>query len=330
MERSGGVGQWVVKPAVEALVVAALLALLGPWIVRQTSVVLPTCDDPRGLTPVDVAGLVLDGDAEVVSQPEPPLLDGRRSFDPRRAFDGRINGGWAVQVEAPDEISPEQALAKAREATAGRAAAIGTLAVRFTGPGATQDIRLACVINGQPLDPDSYRRADRARHVRIDLDCPDDAPRAVTLRSMPDDQFQTMQDLRVSCTAARGFVLEIRSTYPGQAIEDPATGERVEPSDRVAIAEVLLFRPARHGEDGWNPMSAGLAFVRGLHWAWPIGALVTAVILLGVTTRRMARRSGSPSLPQGAGTPEEHQAQSTSRPGRSTSCAAEDGTAALP
>lgn len=246
----GGVG-WVVKPVVQALVVAVMVALLGPLGAHLLARISPTCDNTTGLTPINVAGLLVQGQADVRSS---PTAEDR--FDPRRAFDGRVTTSWAPYVGNPTEPTTDQSLRLAADSAT---SPLARLDLTFRSP---QEVRLVCVVNGTHIDADSFRHADRAQRVDVALSC-DRRPSTVDLKSIGDPQ-----SLDVACWHARSLALSVLTTYPGENIVDPATGKRVTPTGRVAISEVRLYRPAVAGEEGYSRVNTAYDSIRAGLEGW--------------------------------------------------------------
>lgn len=248
----GGLLWSAVKGVVQGVVVAVVLALFSPLIAREVARVNPTCDSSPGLVPVSVAEQIVQGRASVTSS---PVAEPR--FAPERAFDTRLNSSWAVPVERPTSTTVEQTLQQAVDSAR---KPLATLGITFDEP---QDVRLMCVVNGHPLDPVSYRRSDRVQRMDVALSCLDE-PATVVLRTMPSDGIHDRQDVPVGCPGAVTLELRLRQVYTGEFITDPATGERVEPTQLAALSEVTLYRPAERGEEGWNGVSAALHRVRSV------------------------------------------------------------------
>jgi len=103
-------------------------------------------------------------------------------------------------------------------------------------------VRLACVINGIPIDPDSYLRADRVGALETEVHCGDETTvRTTQLAGATADRVLDRQSIHVRCRELDELGLVIRSTYRGQWITEPKNGHRVRPTSNVPLAELTLY-----------------------------------------------------------------------------------------
>lgn len=243
---------------VQAVVVALVLALLTPLVLEEVARAQPTCESMPGLAPVDVAADILDGRASLEATPPHTQVEGERPdlFDVRRLFDARDTSVWAVPVDRLSRVGVTTSLEGGR---LDRQEPLATVTLTFDEP---VDLRLACVVNGVPLDAASYLRADRVRTARVRTSCDDEAGRRVELLTMPADRIHEAQTVELDCWRTEELVLEVLGVHRGEAILDVATQEPVGASGDVAVGEVVLYRPAQRGEEGWTRRGAVLDFLR--------------------------------------------------------------------
>lgn len=241
----------MLKGVIEALIIAVVLTLASPLIVREAARVDPSCSDHPGLVPVNLAVRLLNDEATATSTP--PVDD---QFAAARAFDTRTGSGWAVPVARPVSTTVEEALDLAVRSAENP---LAVLRLEIDDP---VDVRLVCVVNGTPRDPASYRRADRIQRADVAMSCREE-PVTTALRTMPDDRIHEPQELEGHCNGVTYLELRVRQVYPGENITDPATGLRVPPSGLVALAEITLYRPARPGEQDYSRLSSLLDLMRG-------------------------------------------------------------------
>jgi hypothetical protein len=235
---------------IQALMIAFVLALASPLIVREAARVDPSCTEHPGLVPVDLATRLRDQKASATSTPA--VED---QFAAARAFDIRTGSAWAAPVARPDRTTVEESLDLAVQSAENPLAA---LRLDVEDP---VDVRLVCVVNGTPRDPASYRRADRIQRADLALSCRE-KPVVTVLRTMPDDRIHEPQELAGNCDGATYLELRVRQIYPGENITDPATGRREPPTGLVAVAEITLYRPARPGEQDYSRLSSLLNVLR--------------------------------------------------------------------
>jgi len=241
----------VLKGVVEALIIATILTLASPVIVREAARVDPSCSHHPGLVPVDAAVRLLNKEATATSTP--PVED---QFAAARAFDTRTGSAWAAPVPRPDRTTVDESLTLAVQSAE---QPLAVLRLDLTEP---EDVRLICIVNGTPRDPASYRRADRVQRADVALSC-QEKPVPTVVRTMPDDRIHEPQELDGQCDRATYLELRVRQVYPGENITDPATGRREPPTGLVAVAEVTLYRPARPGEQEYSRLSDVLDVLRG-------------------------------------------------------------------
>jgi hypothetical protein len=228
---------------VVGIIAGLIVAILTPALLVRATREVATCDSPTGLRPVPMAKLILDKKVTVTAAPREGgrrnAGDDARLFHPWKAFDGRTRSAWA-EYRSSDTLDNERAALEAAQDR--RDKPLATMNVTWVD-GAEVDVRLACIVNGVPLDDASYRRADRLRSVTIRTNCSDGGPSTVQLRSQAVTELQHSQSLGFRCTDLRSMTLQVRSVYDGEAITDPRTGQRLGPSTRLAVAEITLFEP---------------------------------------------------------------------------------------
>jgi hypothetical protein len=233
------------------LVGAYALAFLAPWISERVAEANPTCDNPVGLRQINLAGLVMSGEARITGSPTyahspkgyPPDL-----WHPWKVADGRTTSVWAIKTNSAASLSHEQALRRANSLVD---KPIGVLNVTFTKP---QDVHLTCLVNGVPLDDASYRRSDRVRTLQVHSSC-SSAPQERFLKSEPPTDMQIGQDIGVACDHLRSLQLDITRTYAGEHIIDPGNGNPEAPTSRVAIAEITFYKDDPNAPNvSWWPL----------------------------------------------------------------------------
>ncbi|MBB3674339.1 hypothetical protein [Modestobacter versicolor] len=276
--------EWLLKPAIHALVALLALGALSPWIAVGISRVNPTCSDHPGYVAVNVATMLRDGSASASPRPSEARAEGRR--DGRWAFDGRATAAWAWPVPTRPQGDVEAALT----AAAADAKPIATLTIDFRQQ--LRDVALVCVVNGAPLDPASYVRADRAERVTVRTSCSSTGASTV-LRSQGGDHMYDAQRLPTRCRDFSSLTLEVMSTYPGQYISEPSNGEIVAPTGLVAIAEVYLYRPVGASSPDYSRAAAMVHWVYTHPWSTVLGAVAAVLLVLAVTrTARATLRRG--------------------------------------
>jgi hypothetical protein len=284
---AGVTAEWVLKPVVHAVVVLAALGVLSPSIVVGISRVAPSCSDHPGFAPIDMAALLIDEGRSVKVTPEASDSAPDPRLDGRRLFDRRVSTGWTWPVPDMAGSTTKQFL----DAAAGEdEEGIATLHVS----GDFHNVQLVCLVNGAPIDPASYVRADRAEIVEVRVDCAD-RPITVRLRSQPDSDIYSAQKVPIRCRNFTSFDLAVRSTYPGQWIEEPSNGQRVGPTHLGAIAELTFYTPvgASHADYSRTAAVINWMYVNpGKTALWSACILATLIAVFGVAElsgRRPAR-----------------------------------------
>lgn len=222
-------------------VVGVLLAILvapwTPWFDQALSrwqYVEPSCENPRGLTKLDIASMAADNAVGISVSSEVDEV----SSTPLHAFDGRPGSGWV-----PATIS-----ARHDEAAQDAPVTEDWVSLAFEE---AQPIQLICVVNGNASDPISYARADRARTVEVTLRTEDGTiTHLAPLQSLPDNEMQNRQSLGVRPHAGFGsppehqeVSLAVVDRYLGHAVNDPNMGSGLsEPTGKMMLAEIELWK----------------------------------------------------------------------------------------
>jgi hypothetical protein len=297
-----GLADWILKPLVTGVIGAIALAVMAPYVISVAGRIQPTCADHLGLKPYNVASLYPDhvhfDSKNTASQPNDNYDPSR--YEAARVFDGRLTSVWAEPVDPPPRPAGADSpvpLGAAMSAAANRSQALATLSVDFDDP--LPNVRLICLVNGVPLDPASYERADRVRDATYETVCDDDSHRStvVSLRSMPAGAIQEGQRLPASCRKLKGLSLSINTTYPGSTVVDPDTRAPVRATNLVAVAEVTLYGPVGSTEPGYSGAFAVVDWVaRRPIWQLVLASL-TVIGLLAIAARPKARETAEGAEP---------------------------------
>ena len=296
---AGATADWIVKPVVHAVVALAALGVLSPSIVVGISRVNPTCASHPGFVPVNMAAMLTAEQPQAEVTPLPPEDDPDSPRDGRRLFDRRLTTTWVWPVPGTEDAETDELLASAATE---EGAGIATLQVTAD----LRNVQLICVVNGNPVDPASYVRANRAEVVEVRTDC-SPRPSTVTLRSQSESELYSAQPLPLRCRDFTSFTLTVRSAYPGQWIEEPEDGERVGPTNRGAIAELIFYRPVGAGHADYSRTAAAINWMYvhpGTTALWLGAFLLVLVVAFGVgelLELRRARQRRAAQLADGTG-----------------------------
>jgi hypothetical protein len=232
-------GRQLVVTIVGSIVGVGIAVVSGPVIplfneaLSRWQYVAPTCGDPRGLDLLDIGAMQSKKEATVAVSSDISLGKTRGMLF---AFDGRPGSGWVPTTSTADDADESVRFPKD-----------DWMELTFTSP---QPIVLVCAVNGKASDWDSYIRADRARTVEVSFgDGEQKVLRKTSLRTLPQHELQDRQELKMPDPKARGYdrvKLTVLDLYLGSPVEDPNTGEAVDPpTGLVMLGEVELWVQAK-------------------------------------------------------------------------------------
>lgn len=233
MRRLGKTILWFGQQILTAVITAAVLILVGPTVLANLSDSYPSCVKPSGMTRI---ALSLPEDTVTGAQAPPPPGDYPKDlYSAVKPFDSNLNTVWAI---------PRQNVQTGQN---------NSLTVKLHKP---TDVEMVCAINGAPVDPNSYSRADRVHEVSVKFTC-DGASneRQVYLQSMSAESMQMSQLIGTRCTAMTAVTLTVTSVYQGWDVLELGTDKTQTATEKVALSDITLY--------GWGEdLTRGQRFVK--------------------------------------------------------------------
>ena len=210
--------KWLVQQSVGAVLTAIILIFAGPTIIKNVSDSLPTCERPIGLTRVSLS----EADSVGGNWSPPPSESYPDDFyHPVRAFDQNLGTVWALPRSSAQSGRDNGFLLDLAEA---------------------RDVELVCAVNGAPVDPNSYQRADRVREASVSFVCSGSRrTQRVYMQSRPDTDMQLPQQIGSRCPSMTSLSVHVTSSYEGWDVTRLGSDHVEKATERIALADIVLY-----------------------------------------------------------------------------------------
>ncbi len=211
----------IVIAVVGGVAVGVSLIIFSPLVVERFAIVLPSCDNPVGLSSMRLDQMYRDHELTIKASSVaiPPQGYQRDLWKAANVIDGSPGTPWV-----PDDHDNKRRL---------------TLSFNRK-----HDPRLICVVNGQASDSWSYLRSQRIRTAYVYTH--NNSGLLAPLRTLGEYDLQNRQPLNFTKGKTKSITIEITQVYQGRKVYDPDQKRYVDPVHHVALGEIEIYEKDPH------------------------------------------------------------------------------------